>query len=143
MATERIVVHSSVVSEFTKEFKAATTQLFGEGTPVPTLVTAAGVERNRQLVSDAVQKGAKVIQGNHMAVEDQKTQMRPVILESVKMGMDLYHQESFGPIVSLYVVESEDEAIELANDTLYGLASAVFTQNLFNGFRVAKQIQAA
>jgi acyl-CoA reductase-like NAD-dependent aldehyde dehydrogenase len=55
--------------------------------------------------------------------------------------MDLYYNESFGPTVSLFVVDNEEEAIRVANDTEYGLTSAVFTKNLFRGLRVADQIQ--
>ena len=55
--------------------------------------------------------------------------------------MDLYSAESFGPTVSLMVVDTEEDAVALANDTEYGLTSAVFTDNLFRGLRVAKQIE--
>ena len=66
--------------------------------------------------------------------------MRPIVIENVTTEMDIYHQESFGPTVSLIVVESEEEAVELANDTEYGLSAAVFTRDLAAGLRVAKQI---
>lgn len=59
----------------------------------------------------------------------------------VTKDMDIYHEESFGPTVSLITVESEEEAIALANDTEYGLAAAVFTKDLKAGFRVAKAIE--
>lgn len=52
-----------------------------------------------------------------------------------------YHTESFGPTVSLFVVESDDEAIKLANDMEYGLAAAVLTEDLRRGLRIAKRIQ--
>jgi acyl-CoA reductase-like NAD-dependent aldehyde dehydrogenase len=61
--------------------------------------------------------------------------------EGVKTDADLYYTESFGPTVSLFVVETDEEAIKIANDTEYGLASAVFTENLQRGFRIAKQIE--
>ena len=55
--------------------------------------------------------------------------------------MDLYYTESFGPSVSLIEFETEEEAIQIANDTEYGLSGAVFTENLGRGLRIAKQIE--
>lgn len=55
--------------------------------------------------------------------------------------MDLYYTESFGPTVALFTFKTEDEAIAVANDTEYGLSSAIFTENLAAGLRVAKQIE--
>ena len=72
---------------------------------------------------------------------DLATAMKPVVIEGVKEGMDLYYQESFGPTVSLFVVESDEAALKIANDTEYGLASAVFTENLQRGLRIARQIE--
>lgn len=54
--------------------------------------------------------------------------------------MKIYHTETFGPSVSIIPIESEDQAINIANDTEYGLSSAVFTRDLGTGFRVANQI---
>lgn len=67
--------------------------------------------------------------------------MRPIVVEGVTKDMDLYHQESFGPTVSLISVDSEEEAVALANDTEYGLSASVFTKDLAAGLRVAKQIE--
>jgi len=105
------------------------------------LVASPGVEKNKKLLKDALGKGAKAIYGNPEANEESKTQMRPVILENVKEDMDIYHTESFGPTVSMYVVESDEEAIKIANDTDYGLSSAVFTEDLKRGLKIAKQIE--
>lgn len=68
--------------------------------------------------------------------------MRPIVVEGVTKDMDLYYSESFGPSVSLLTYEEEAEAIEIANDTEYGLAAAVFSENLGNALRVARQIEA-
>ena len=56
--------------------------------------------------------------------------------------MDIYHSESFGPTVSIFVVETEEEALRLANDTEYGLSSAVFIEDLRAGLRLANGIEA-
>jgi len=68
--------------------------------------------------------------------------MRPIVLEGITKDMDLYYTESFGPSVSLLTFSTEEEALEIANDTEYGLASAIFTRDLFTGLRMAKQLEA-
>ncbi|ETN37938.1 uncharacterized protein HMPREF1541_07561 [Cyphellophora europaea CBS 101466] len=142
MATERIIVHQNIVDKFKPALKATMDHLFSDqGMGVPQLVAMVGVEKNRKLLSDAVSKGAGVVYGNPDAQEESKTTMKPVILESIKENMDIYHTESFGPTVALYTVGSDEEAIKLANDTDYGLASAVFTEDLRRGLKIAKQIE--
>ena len=142
MSTERILVHEKIIDQFRPALKATMDQLFSDkGMGVPQLVTAAPVEKNKKLLSDAVSKGAKALYGDPDANEDSKTTMRPVILENVKEGMDIYHTESFGPTVSLYTVKSDEEALRIANDTDYGLSSAVFTEDLRRGIKLAKGIE--
>lgn len=67
--------------------------------------------------------------------------MRPVIVKGTTKDMDLYYTESFGPTVSLIIVKSDEEALELANDTEYGLSAAVFTKDLGRGLRFAKRVE--
>src|ERR1700744_5641500 len=64
--------------------------------------------------------------------------MKPIILANVKRGSKLYENESFGPSVAIYTFETEEQALEIANDTEYGLSGAVFTKDLAAGLRVAK-----
>ncbi|KAF2263556.1 aldehyde dehydrogenase [Lojkania enalia] len=148
MATERILVHKHVKAQFVEAFKGASEGIFGGEKPAPVLVQSAGVDKNKRLVSEAVKAGAKIIHGDHEkeeyhpeTKEVSKTRMRPIIVDGVNKNMELYHTESFGPSVSLIEISSEDEAIQIANDTEYGLTSAVFTENLARGIRVAKQIE--
>jgi len=147
MSTERIVVQSAILEKFTAALKSTASNIFGEDTPAPVLVASAGVVKNKRLVDDAIKAGAKVLHGDHEVEEKHpetkevsKTRMRPIIVGGVHKEMELYHTESFGPSVSLIEVQSEEEAIQVANDTEYGLSGAVFTENLARGFRVAKQI---
>lgn len=142
MATERIIVHEAIVDKFKPALKATLDNLFSDSAMgVPQLVTAAPVEKNKKLLADAVSKGAGVVYGDPAANEKSKTQMRPVVLEKISEDMDIYHTESFGPTVALYTVKSDDEAVKIANDTDYGLSSAVFTEDLRRGLRIAKQIE--
>ena len=141
MATERIVVHSSIVKEFSAALKTSIDQIFPKDGPSPILVTAPPVQKNKKLVSQAVSKGAKILIGDLDAKESSDTRMRPIVVEGVTKEMDMYRIESFGPTVSIITVDSEEEAVEIANDTEYGLSSAVFTEDLAAGLRVARQIE--
>ncbi|OJD26741.1 hypothetical protein ACJ73_01880 [Blastomyces percursus] len=141
MSTERIIVQRSVVDEF-RNYLRETMATNSSDTP-PVLVNAAPVIKNRNLVSNAVSKGGIILVGDNTNTEEtpNNTRMHPIILEGITPDMDIYHTESFGPIVSLYVVDTEQEAIQLANDTEYGLSAAVYTENLGRGLRVAKQLE--
>ncbi|EEY21271.1 salicylaldehyde dehydrogenase [Verticillium alfalfae VaMs.102] len=86
-------------------------------------------------------QGARVVAGDPNADDASPTRMRPVVLGGVTAEMDIYQTESFGPTVSLYEVETEEEALRIANDTEYGLSSAVFTEDLRRGLRFAKNIE--
>ncbi|EGE79034.1 NAD-dependent aldehyde dehydrogenase [Blastomyces dermatitidis ATCC 18188] len=141
MSTERIIVQRSVIDEFRNHLRE--TMATSNSNPPPVLVSAAPVIKNRNLVSNAVSKGGNILVGDNISTEEtpNNTRMDPIILEGITPDMDIYHTESFGPTVSLYVVDTEQEAIQLANDTEYGLSAAVYTENLGRGLRVAKQLE--
>ncbi|KAK5042881.1 hypothetical protein LTR84_012414 [Exophiala bonariae] len=143
MSTERILVNAKVVKPFREAFKAALSKIYseqGQGT-AGQLFSKLPVEHNENLVVDAISKGATALYGDPEHRESSKTKMRPVVLESVKPTMDIYYTESFGPTVSVIVVRSDEEAISVANDTTYGLSSAIFTEDLRRGLRIARQIE--
>ena len=140
MSTERILVHKNVVGDFKEVLKATIAQVFPDKSGL-VLVDKTPVSKVKKLLDDAVEKGAKVFYGDTKDTCQLATAMRPVVLEDVKDGMDLYYTESFGPSVSLFVVDSDEEAIKIANDTEYGLASAVFTKNLQRGLKIARKIE--
>ncbi|CAK4002996.1 Vanillin dehydrogenase [Lecanosticta acicola] len=140
MSTERILVNAKVADQFRQVLAATIDQVFPDKNGL-VLIDKAPVLQNSRLLQDAVRKGAKASYGDIDDKRDLGTAMRPVILEGVQNGMDLYYTESFGPTVSLFVVQDDEEAIKIANDTDYGLASAVFTENLQRGLRIARQIE--
>ncbi|PNS14600.1 Aldehyde dehydrogenase [Sphaceloma murrayae] len=140
MSTERIIVHAKIASDFKTALKATLDGVFGSPEGL-ILVNEPPVKKNKQLLEDAISKGAKVIYGDASHNASLKTAMRPVVVENISESMDLYHTESFGPTVSVYTVQSDEEAIKLANDTDYGLAAAVFTEDLRRGIKIAKSIQ--
>ncbi|KAK3695401.1 aldehyde dehydrogenase domain-containing protein [Podospora appendiculata] len=141
MSTERILVHKKVRAEFEKKLIGAIDTLFGGELDAPVLINSVAVARNKKLVQDALSKGASLVYGDVAAEESTKTRMRPVVVSGVTNEMDIYMTESFGPTVSLIEIETEDEALRIANDTEYGLTSAVFTEDLRRGLRFAKAIE--
>jgi acyl-CoA reductase-like NAD-dependent aldehyde dehydrogenase len=138
MATERILVNRKIADEFREAFKKTVEQVFAD---TPQLVTSAPVVKNKKLLEDAVSKGAKVVYGDPKHHDESPTKMKPVIIENVNEKMDIYHTESFGPTVSIYIVDDDEEALRIANDTEYGLASAVFTEDLKRGLSLARRIE--
>ncbi|KAJ9622039.1 hypothetical protein H2203_006920 [Taxawa tesnikishii (nom. ined.)] len=140
MATERIIVHRKVLEPFSDALKKAAEKIYPASGDSPILVMKPAVERNQRLVKDATEKGAKVVFGDVAAKEDSAYRMRPVIVTDVNRDMEIFYTESFGPTVSLIPVDSDDEAIELANDTEYGLSGAVFSANLGRGLRFAREV---
>jgi acyl-CoA reductase-like NAD-dependent aldehyde dehydrogenase len=139
MSTERIIVHKAIVQQFEEELKAAAMKMLLNGY---VLINRAAVEKNKRLLRDAVSKGASLLNNSFDTQELTETRMAPVIVKGITPSMDIYQTESFGPTVSLFEVETEEEALQLANDTNYGLSSAVFTEDLRTGLRFAKAIEA-
>ncbi|RYP03951.1 hypothetical protein DL764_004785 [Monosporascus ibericus] len=141
MSTERIIVHKKISEAFQKKFVEMIERMFPSKGDAPVLIASEAVDKNKTLLKDATSKGAVLIRGDIDAEEISKTRMRPIVVSKVTPEMDLYKQESFGPSVSLIEVETEEEALRIANDTEYGLNSAVFTENLRTGLRFAKEIE--
>ncbi|KAH6854226.1 Aldehyde/histidinol dehydrogenase [Chaetomium sp. MPI-CAGE-AT-0009] len=139
MSTERILVHKNVRAAFEPKLTAAIDHIFGGDAPV--LINSAGVAKNKKLIEDALAKGASLLYGDVKAQESTPTRMRPIVVAGIKTDMDIYKTESFGPTVALYEIETEEEALRIANDTEYGLSSAVFTEDLRRGLRFAKEIE--
>lgn len=141
MSTERIIVHKAVSEQFRGKFAACVDKFFPSSADAPILVQSQGVTRNHELLKDALSKGAEVVVGDAEAKEANAHSMRPVAISGVTPDMDIYMTESFGPTVSLIEVSSEEEALRIANDTEYGLSSAVFTADLRRALRLAHGIE--
>lgn len=142
MSTERILVHSSVAATFQSLLGRAISRTYEGPSNTPRVITAGSAKRNRALVAQALYKGGEVLHGSGATLANStETMMPPVILTKMTKEMDLYQSESFGPSVSLFTFNTEDEAIELANDTPYGLSAAVFTEDLKLALRVADRLE--
>jgi len=141
MSTERILVHRKIIDQFALALKSCTEKVYNPGQDAPVLVAKAGVEKNQKLRSDAASKGAKILYGDVDTKEQSAYRIRPLIVQNVTKEMEIYYTESFGPSVSLIAIDSDEEAIEIANDTEYGLSGAVFTESLGRGLKIAKEVE--
>ncbi|KAH7141467.1 Aldehyde/histidinol dehydrogenase [Dactylonectria estremocensis] len=141
MSTERIIAHKSIRTALEEKLKQNVDAIFSSGGDAPILIADRAVDKNKDLVKNAVSKGAKLVCGDVDAAETTSSRLRPIIVSEVKPGMDIYATESFGPTVSVIEFDTEEEALKIANDTEYGLSAAVFSKDLRRALRLAKKIE--
>ncbi len=141
MSTERIVVDEKVADEFVKRF-AAKAKSLSVGDPregkaiLGSVVDRSAADRVTSLVLDAVAKGAKLAAGGQVS----GTLINAHVLDNVTPEMRIYDEESFGPVTTVVRVRGDEEAIRVANDTPYGLSSAVFSRDVPRAMAVAKRL---
>jgi len=142
MSTERIIVVDAVADAFAAKFREKVANMpVGdprEGkTPLGAVVDRKTVANVQGLVDDALANGAEKLVGG-----DADGVLMPAhVIDKVTPAMRLFRDESFGPVVAITRARDEAHAIELANDTEYGLSAAVFTRDTARGLRVARQIK--
>ena len=143
MSTERLIVVDSVADEFAAKFKAKVASMAvgdpREGkTPLGAVVDAKTVAHCQSLIADALAQGATLLTGGETT---HNVLMPAHVVDGVTPAMKLFRDESFGPVVGIIRARDEAHAIELANDTEYGLSAAVFTRDIAKGLSLAKQIK--
>jgi NAD-dependent aldehyde dehydrogenases len=142
MSTERIIVVDAVADAFVQRFRTKAAAL-AAGDPQQgafALGAVVGIETAQKvqaLVSDAVSKGARLVAGGSA----HGVFVPATVVDRVEAGMRLYGEESFGPIVAVIRARDEDHAVELANDSDYGLSASVFTGDAARGLRIARRLQ--
>jgi succinate-semialdehyde dehydrogenase/glutarate-semialdehyde dehydrogenase len=115
-----------------------------DGITVGPLIDDQAMEKMERQVADAVGKGAKLLTGGERLTADGLDAGRfyaPTLLSDVTPDMLIYREETFGPIAPVIIFDTEDEVIEMANDTEYGLASYIYTNNLSRAFRTAERLR--
>ena len=147
ISIERMYVHEAIYDRFVPRF-ADLVNGMRLGTELSFDVEMGSLTYPRQLeavtrhVDQAVKAGATVLAGGRPRPDIGPLFYEPTVLTDVTTAMDLCANETFGPVVSIYKVASEEEAIERANDTEYGLNASVWTKNTARGRRVAARIRA-
>jgi acyl-CoA reductase-like NAD-dependent aldehyde dehydrogenase len=105
------------------------------------VINARAAQRVCALVHDAVGKGATLLTGTGEPEGQNKTLLKPVVLTEITRDMDIWYGEIFGPAAVIHIVGSADEAVELANDTDYGLTGGVISENLTEALDVARRMR--
>lgn len=142
MSTERLVVDEKIADEFVAKLAARASKL-PAGDPrghvvLGSLISSQAADKMEELVADAVAKGARLVAGG----KRMGTVMEATLLDHVTPAMRVYSEESFGPVKPVIRVKGEDDAVRVANDTEYGLSSAVFSRDVSRAMAVAARIQA-
>lgn len=143
IGAKRFIVVESVYADFLAKFKAKMSEAkmgdpFAEDTVLGPLARPDLRDNLHRQVEESIEKGAECILGG--SIPDRKGAFYPAtILTNVQPGMPAYEEELFGPVAAVFKVKDEAEAIQIANDTNFGLGAAVFTQNATRGERIAKE----
>ncbi|MGW0336006.1 succinic semialdehyde dehydrogenase [Streptomyces sp. NPDC003011] len=146
ISIERLYVHESVADAFLERFATRTKAMrlgtsLAYGADMGSLVGERQLETVTRHVEEAVAKGARLVAGGVARPDIGPYFFEPTILDGVTEPMAVCTEETFGPVVSLYRFRTDDEAVELANATPYGLNSSVWTQDGRRGREVAARLR--
>jgi succinate-semialdehyde dehydrogenase/glutarate-semialdehyde dehydrogenase len=144
IAAKRFIVMDSVVPTFEREMKRAFEALrigdpFESDTQVGPLARPDLVDEIERQVNASIDAGARLVTGGRRP-DRMGCYFEPTILAEVSKGMPVYSQETFGPVVSIITVHSEEEAIQVANDSDFGLGGCVWTRDLKRGEAIARKV---
>ncbi len=147
ISCERMFVVEAIWEDFVPRFVEATRRLrlghsLNYEPDVGSLVSAKQLATVQRHVDDTVAKGATVLAGGHARPEVGPYFYEPTVLTDVTPDMDLFAEETFGPVVSIYRVDGTEEAIRSANESPYGLNFSVWTGDVVKGRKVATRLHA-
>jgi succinate-semialdehyde dehydrogenase/glutarate-semialdehyde dehydrogenase len=149
VCANRAFVQRGVYDAFRDKLKAKVEMMkvghgLAEGTVIGPLIDSRAVDKADEHVQDAIAKGATLVTGGQRLTEGEFAKgafYAPTILDGVTREMDIFYEETFGPVAGLTVFDTEDEVIELANDSIYGLASYFHTKDYARLMRVAERLE--
>lgn len=141
MSTERLIVDEQIADEFVSKLAKRAASL-PAGNPreqvvLGSLITRQAAEKMDCIIADAIEKGANIVAGG----KREGSIVQATLIDHVKPNMVIYQEESFGPVKPIIRVNGIEEAIRVANDTEYGLSSAVFSRDIKQAMKMAEQIQ--
>lgn len=142
----RIYVEEAIHDEFVERFAAAAAKLkvgngLKEDVQIGPVINRDGYEKIDRHVKDAVNQGATCVLGGQAKIENEAYFYYPTILTNVNPSMLIMNEETFGPVAPIQKVTNEEEAVTLANQTSYGLAAYVYTENYAKGIRISERLQ--
>lgn len=145
VCTNRILVQENIYEQFMQQYdKAVADLIVGEGTKegvqIGPLITEKAVQKVERLLNDAISKGGQITVGGKRHKKG-KLFFEPTIIEDCNPSMDLHEEEIFGPVSAIFKFKTEEEAIQMANNTNYGLAAYFFSQNINRVWRVAEALE--
>lgn len=146
MSTDRILVHSTIAPTFISAIKGALDASTNQSSEPPTLVSTASKTRVQGLIADALASGAHLIHGSvdigsSPSTSATSVRMAPIFIGDVDEKLALWQDEAFASLAAIRIVDSDSEAVRIANQGGYGLSAAIFTEDLRRGFKLAKQIE--
>ena len=146
ISAERLYVHRALFDAFLERLRLRTEALvvgpgYDWGTEMGSLASLEQIEKVTDHVNDAVSKGATLVTGGHALPHLGPYFYAPTLLTGVTPGMTLFAEETFGPVVALYPFDTDDEAVALAKDSVYGLNASVWTRDTRRGRRVARRLR--
>ncbi|EBA06380.1 NAD-dependent succinate-semialdehyde dehydrogenase [Sagittula stellata] len=146
VCANRIYVQSGVYDAFAEKLQAATAKLkvgdgLEDGTDLGPLINSDAIDKVQEHISDATSKGAKVVYGDGKPLSGEGHFLPPTILTGVTQDMQVATDETFGPLAPLFKFDDVDDVIEMANDTIFGLASYFYAKDLSRVYKVAEALE--
>lgn len=144
-AANRVIVHESVADEFAKRVAERVSEMrVGRGTEedsnIGALIDDKAVANTARLVADAVDTGATIVTGGE-AIDGPGNFFQPTVIDNLSPQSAIMREEIFGPLLGIIRFKTEEEAVEIANNTEYGLISYVFTENIHRGHRMIEKLE--
>jgi succinate-semialdehyde dehydrogenase/glutarate-semialdehyde dehydrogenase len=145
VCTNRTLVHENIYDEFSKKLAVKVAELtvgngFEEGINQGPLIDMNAVEKVEEHISDAIEKGAKILVGGKRHSLG-KTFFEPTLIANVTTDMKITYEETFGPVAPLFSFKTEQQAIQMANDTEFGLAAYFYTRDMARCWRVSEALE--
>ena len=145
VCANRIYVHKNIYATFTEKFVTAVKALkvgngLDVGVQIGPLINDKAIVKAQKLIDDACAKGATIACGGQRH-ELGHSFFEPTVLTHVNKSMEIVDEEIFGPVAPLISFETDEEVIAQANDTIFGLAAYIYTENISRIFKVAEQLE--